>query len=324
MASSSRTTAAPAGSQSNEGLDERDILSLQQAADGTMFAGTNHGVFYLTSLRGEWKPAAMINGPLPQVEQKPIAPVRTSAKAHSTTHPAAKRPAPAGIHKTVAPEHAIAQEKAPRIRAMEVAGDTWYAATDEGLFVSNDHGRKWYGSAVNGEMDLIAVSVVADGTVTLVSPKRLFLSHDQGKSWDESTVPQYVTGIYNLTSTPDNSLWMATREGALHSTDGGKTWEHTLGGLPPRNVFVVRYDPAGQRLLATAMHAHGVFESKDNGQTWQQTPDAGVSIRAALNYQGRILAASAYNGLLLQQAGSTAETAHVAGSDGNATNASQQ
>ena len=48
--------------QSNRGLDERDILSLQQAEDGAIFAGTNHGVYYLTSLKGEWQPAAMIRG----------------------------------------------------------------------------------------------------------------------------------------------------------------------------------------------------------------------------------------------------------------------
>lgn len=50
--------------QSNRGLDERDILSLQQAADGVIFAGTNHGIFYLNSVDGEWQAASMIMGPL--------------------------------------------------------------------------------------------------------------------------------------------------------------------------------------------------------------------------------------------------------------------
>jgi hypothetical protein len=73
--------------------------------------------------------------------------------------------------------------------------------------------------------------------------------------------------------------------------------------------------------LATALYAHGVFESKDGGQTWQRTPDTGVSIRAALSYQGHLLAASSYNGLLLQQGGDGAaspETAHVAGANSTA------
>jgi hypothetical protein len=65
------------------------------------------------------------------------------------------------------------------------------------------------------------------------------------------------------------------------------------------------------------MHTHGVYESNDGGKSWQPTPDTGVSIRAAMSYQGRLLAASAYNGLLLQQgavaqgAVASPETAHA-------------
>ena len=296
--------------QSNRGLDNRDILSLQQTGDGTMFAGTNHGIFYLTSLNGEWQSATMMHGPLVEPQEKKEVPAKSSKSTHAG---AGARPRNTlVIHKSA--DREIPLDAAPRIRAFDLTGDTWYAATNDGLFVSVDHGRKWYGGMVEGETDFIAVNSFADGTVSLIAPKRAFLSHDQGKSWSEITYPQYVTGLNNLTAVPDGSLWLATREGALHSTDAGKTWQHVLSGLPPRNVFAVRYDTASQRLLATALYAHAVFESKDGGRSWQRTPDTGVSIRAALSYQGKILAASAYNGLLLQQSvdsGASAETAHA-------------
>jgi photosystem II stability/assembly factor-like uncharacterized protein len=176
---------------------------------------------------------------------------------------------------------------------------------------------------VEGESDFIVVNHFADGSVTLVSPKHIFLSKDEGASWTEILYPQYVTGLYNLTVVPDGSLWLGTREGALHSTDGGKTWQHRLAGLPPRDVLSVRYDAAGQRLLATALVAHGVFESKDGGQSWQRTPDAGVSIRNALNYQGRLLGASSYNGLLLEQS-SAVESASDAAHSGERTPSASQ
>ncbi len=76
----------------------------------------------------------------------------------------------------------------------------------------------------------------------------------------------------------------------------------------------MRYDAAGQRLLATVLHAHGVFESKDGGRSWQRSPDAGVSIRSAMNYQGRLLGTSTYNGLLLEQSNvveSASDSAHA-------------
>ncbi len=286
--------------QSNRGLDERDILSLQQAEDGTMFAGTNHGVFYLTALNGEWKPAEMFNLPLPPAEKtasepayKPAGHSKTTATHHPTTT----------AHKAAPVEHEIASEKTPRIQALDVVGDTWYAATNDGLFVSADHGRKWYNAMVDGATDFIAVNTFTDGAVAVVAPKHAYMSHDQGKSWTEVRLPQYVDGLYNLTQVSDGSLWLASLEGALHSTDGGATWEHVLGGLPPRHVFVVRSVPGSgsQHLLATAKHTHGVFESTDGGRTWHPTADTGVSIRAAQSYQGRLLAASAYNGLLLQE-----------------------
>ncbi len=296
--------------QSNRGLDNRDILSLQQTADGAMVAGTNHGIFYMASSKSEWEPATMIRGPLPEPEKQEF-PAKSAKSAKSkTAHPANTLV----VHKSAAKENSIALDATPRIRSLDVSGDTWYAATNDGLFISNDHGRKWYGGMVEGETEFIAVNGFTDGTVSLVGPKRAFLSHDQGKSWSEVTYPKYVDGLYNLTASPDGSLWLATREGALRSTDGGQSWQHVLGGLPPREVLAVRYDARSQRLLATAVYVDAVFESKDGGHSWQRTPDAGVSIRTAMEYQGRILAASTYSGLFLQQAtdgGASAETAHA-------------
>ncbi len=299
--------------QSNEGLDERDILSLQQARDGVMFAGTNHGVFYLNSVGGTWEPASMIAGPVPQPqpEAKPVTKTTIRNGKKVVTHVAAKKP--------VVTEHPIPLDKTPRVLAFDLDGDKWYAATTDGVFVSSDQGHKWYGSGVEGEHEFVAVVSFADGSVGLVAPTHAYMSRDEGKTWNQLPIPKYVTGIYNLTQAGDGSLWLATREGAIHSLDNGVTWEHVLGGLPERNVYVVRYDAPSKKLLATAQHTHGVFESNDGGQSWHRSTDTGVSIRAAINFQGRLLAASAYNGLLLQQSGggSSAETANAgSGSSG--------
>jgi hypothetical protein len=306
--------------QSNRGLDERDILSLQQADSGVIFAGTNHGIFSLLSVNATWLPAAMIMGKRPP-ESEQAAPPARSQTAHSAATNSRRKPV---THAPKAPlEAVIAPAKAPRVRSLEFTDKAWYAATDQGLFVSVDQGRKWYGEPVEGESDFIVVNHFADGSVTLVSPKHIFLSKDEGASWMEISYPRYVTGLYNLTVVPDGSLWLGTREGALHSTDGGKTWAHLLAGLPTRNVFSVRYDAVGQRLLATALFAHGVFESKDGGQSWQRTPDAGVSIRHALNYQGRLLGASSYNGLLLEQSSAVESASDAAHSGAPTPSASQ-
>src|SRR5208282_241685 len=181
---------------------------------------------------------------------------------------------------------------APRVRSLQMGEKAWFAATDEGLFISVDQGKRWYGQTIEGEREFSVVNSYEDGTVTLAGLKGAYLSRDGGKTWTTVALPKYVSGVYSLTMTPGPALWLGTRQGALRSTDGGQTWQYMLGGLPKNDVLEVGYDAGGKRLLATALGSHAVFESTDGGQSWQSTPDAGVSLRAAVNYKGHLLAIS--------------------------------
>jgi len=290
--------------QVSRGLGDRDVLSLQQADNGVLFAGTNHGIFSLNSLIGAWQPAVMINGPVPEWQKKeePAAVVQPKAPV-SKSKAGTVRKAPASAVKKAPIEIPIPIAIAPRVRSIQITDKAWYAATNEGLFISVDGGKKWYGTPVEGESDFVAANDYPDGTLTLATIKRAFLSRDGGRNWTEVTIPKYVTGLYNFTMTPDSTLWLATREGAVQSPDGGNTWIHVLGGLATKQVLAVKYDPSLKRLLATAMESRGVYESADGGKTWTKSPDATFSIRTAMGYQDQVLAISWHNGLLLQRAG---------------------
>ena len=74
----------------------------------------------------------------------------------------------------------------------------WYAATNEGLFISVDQGQKWYGQPVEGESNFSAVNSYEDGTVTLAGPKGAYISRDDGKTWTAMVLPQYVSGCLQL------------------------------------------------------------------------------------------------------------------------------
>ena len=283
-----------------------------------MFAGTNHGIFYLTSLNGEWQPATMIRGPLPQPQEKPEAPAKSSktSRSHSSAHPANTLV----VHKSA--EHSIPEGETPRIRAFEVAGDTWYAASNDGLFVSVDHGRKWYGGMVEGEAEFIAVNSFSDGTISLVAPKRAFLSHDQGKSWSEITYP----AVCDRTLQPDgHARWLvvagdARRCAAFHRRGqelaayagrfaGARCLRRALRFCRRSGCWQLRSTPmlcSKARTAATAGSARRTRESP-YAPPW--------------TIQGRILATSTYNGLFLQQStegGASAETAHAAATSSTA------
>ena len=57
----------------------------------------------------------------------------------------------------------------PRIRALLITDKAWYAATNEGIFISVDEGKKWYGDPVLGERDLIALDQTDNKTLAVVS-----------------------------------------------------------------------------------------------------------------------------------------------------------
>ena len=241
----------------------------------------------------------MIFGIVPEWRPKEAAPAPVAVKSKSTHSSASRRRTVAAKPKAPV-EPAIPADMAPRVRSLQISKDVWFAATNEGLFVSVDQGKKWYGQPVNGENSFSNVNSYPDGTVTLVSNRAAYISHDWGKTWDNVILPTYVGRLHDFTVMPDSSLWIASRQGAVQSTDGGRTWRYALGGLPKDDVLKVEYDPVGQRLLATALQQREVFVSKDNGQTWQPTQSADVLIRSAMNYQGRLLATSAFNGVLVQ------------------------
>jgi photosystem II stability/assembly factor-like uncharacterized protein len=312
--------------QVSKGLEDRDVLSLQQAESGALFAGTNHGIFTLATLGGSWLPATMIRGPVPEWEPKPEPPpqpvVKKTTKATVSKTATARKPG-ATAKKKEPVEVPIPIAITPRVRSIQIADKAWYAATNEGLFISVDGGKKWYGTPVDGELDFVAANDYPDGSMTLASVKRAFISHDAGRTWSEITIPSYVTGIYNVTVTPDSSIWLGTREGAVRSGDGGKAWAHVMSGLPPSYILGVKYDDRAQRLLATALNSRGVYESADGGKTWNQTPEASFSIRSAMGYQDLLLAISWHNGILLQTGGKTAALANAGATSGSTTAKSQ-
>ncbi len=245
--------------QLGSGLDGRDVFSLAQAKDGSIVAGTTHGIFVL----GGDPPASSGDAPVPLVP-------RTSGPGNAEIQPAGD-PAPADPSAGALawqPRNDIAntllktstetvhgarvnvekRQKAPvvefesEVHALDVSGDVWVAASSYGLLTSRDLGATWQGGPVMGQGDYLSVTVNGDNMVA-ARADGVVLSTDAGQTWWPMGVPTMLTRIHGVAFSPDGTLWLGAREGVYYTCDMGKTWLW-LHRLPFRDVDDLSYDAA--------------------------------------------------------------------------------
>jgi photosystem II stability/assembly factor-like uncharacterized protein len=259
--------------QTSKGLDGRDVFTLKQTSNGELVAGTNRGMFMLARNASEWSPINNIinRTASSRTKKKGVQSAKTEVRSILTA----------------------------RVNEIEITPTTWMAATSAGLFTSSNQGKSWSGGAVMGKQDF--VSVQADGTlVALATRSNVLVSKDSGATWQESSLSSYVSGIRGVTITSEGQIMVASREGAFRSPNAGAGWEHMQNGLPDKNISSISYDQNNKRLLATSTETGVVFESEDAGHTWTRGPDTGYPLRQISVVHGRFLAATPFDGVVIQ------------------------
>jgi photosystem II stability/assembly factor-like uncharacterized protein len=267
--------------QKSVGLDGRDVFVLKQAANGQLVAGTNRGMFTLGHNASIWIPINNI------VEEKGSRKTRTVVRSILTA----------------------------KVSDIEITPKRWLAATAAGLYTSSNEGQSWNGGPVMGQKDF--VSVQADGELIAVATRSSVLtSTNGGAKWQESNaLAPFVSSIRSLTITPDKQIMIASREGAFRSPNAGGGWEHMQNGLPDKNISSITYDQSSNRLLATSTETGVVFESQDNGQSWQRGPDTGYPLRRISVVHGHFVAATPFDGVVVQPDGDRSASAGVGSSN---------
>ncbi|MGB6679228.1 MAG: transcriptional regulator, partial [Terriglobales bacterium] len=252
--------------QNSKGLDGRDVFTLKQASNGELVAGTNRGMFMLAHHATEWSPINDI------VERASSRSARTKPEVHSVL--------------------------TARVNDVEITPTMWMAATSAGLFTSSNQGKSWNGGAVMGKQDF--VSVRSDGSlIALATRSDVLVSKDNGSTWQDSSLSASISSIRGVTIS-DGQIMFASREGAFRSPNAGAGWEHMQNGLPDKNISSISYDQNNKRLLATSTETGVVFESQDNGRSWTRGPDTGYPLRNISVVQGRLMAATPFDGIVMQ------------------------
>jgi photosystem II stability/assembly factor-like uncharacterized protein len=263
--------------QRSTGLGARDVFTLKQASNGTLVAGTNRGMFLLEKNGATWRPS---NTVVSETSATKIIKVK-------------------GKTKRVASHSTKRSELNARVNDVEIASNRWLAATSAGLYTSSDQGKLWTGGPVMGKQDFVAVRADRE-MIVAATRSTVLVSTDGGTEWKQAPLTSFVSSVYGLAITPDANIFVASREGIFHSADAGKTWEHVVNGVPGKDIGSVTYDSERKRLFATSIVSSVIFQSDDNGRSWQRHSDAGYTLRSVSAVKGRLLAATPFDGVVAQ------------------------
>jgi photosystem II stability/assembly factor-like uncharacterized protein len=265
------------------GLDGRDVFALAESKDGTIVAGTSHGIFVL----GAADPA---NGAVAaQVWQPRNAIMNTITKIATQTVKGTR----VNVEK---------QEKAPEIEfqslvnALDVSGEVWAAATTYGVLTSRDQGASWQGGPVMGQGGFLSVAVNGENIVASRGDD-VVISRDGGKSWWPMGLPTMLTRIHRVVFSPEGTLWLGAREGVYFSSDLGKNWMW-IHRLPFRDVDDLSYDAAAKRMLASSQSSDQIYAIDPETMTWSFWRTTNYRIALIRAAGGHLVAASLNDGVL--------------------------
>ncbi len=272
--------------QRSDGLKGADIFSMTQAPDGTLLAGTRHGIFRLDG--DTWKSSGLTLALTPEESETPQEPVARTreeiARARANSNPVSKggtaknvsreRPVRTGTKrsasvskapvKTVPPE-----ESTTGVFSLASNSTTVFAGTEEGLIASADNGKTW--NHVRTAHGTPWRDVSARGERVLAADLHtLALSVDKGVSFKTISGPQELARINTVAIDGGGRLWVGGTEGVWYSDTNGAAWK-TVHDLFVPGTTGIYFDRNGERMLVTSNQNTLVFTV--------HTPDMKVSYR---------------------------------------------
>jgi photosystem II stability/assembly factor-like uncharacterized protein len=285
--------------QQSDGLNGADVFELEQSGDGTLLAGTSNGIYRWNG--DQW---AADDGAGTPAAAPPATGAKKAAAAHSSRRGHA---APA--------RRAAKQDESPAVHgevtALAAAGGTWYAATRQGLFRSDNDGESWQGPILAGQqyggpagMGTYSALAVAGETIYASRRDDIMVSTDRGATWQPVIYPSGLTAVEALALTPNGTLWAGGREGVFTTADRGQSW-HRLRLLPVTDINSLAWDGTMQRILLTSGESTVIFAIDPASGTWKWW-NAGWTVHAVASVGGRLAAASMFSGVVAQPGPETA------------------
>ena len=155
---------------------------------------------------------------------------------------------------------------------MAFGHDAWYAATEDGLLVSRDRGLNW------STVRLAPVQQPAAATPAASTTSIRAVRTGNGNSY----------------------VWALTARQLEVSGDGGKTWISRTLPFEPRGSLHLH--PSDENTVVLASD-HGVFVSRDAGESWHQANLSELSIDDLAAVRNAVVVSTAKGTLFLSRDG---------------------
>jgi photosystem II stability/assembly factor-like uncharacterized protein len=259
----------------SNGLDGHDIFVLRQADDDSILAGTDHGLFQLRPGASAWTARTAVS----------------SSQAGARLVKQAARTLTGGELNT-------------RITALDTSGQQWFAATANGLFSSSDSGQNWRKETLPGVAS--PASIASAGKMIAVAGRNtIAVSVNGGESWlpCKPFAADFVINSVAVSAAGD--IWLAAHSGLYRSTDAGDSWKR-ITTLRLAEILSIQFDEENHRMLVLSGASTNIFESPDNGRTWNAI-NTGWPLRNLQLARGRLLGTTAFDGVVIQPEAASVE-----------------
>lgn len=136
-----------------------------------------------------------------------------------------------------------------------------------------------------GTEDVHSLAFVGD------DPNRLLFGHhggvsassDGGRSWQPLGTQ---ADAMSLDAAPDGSIVIAGHEVFAASRDDGRTWADIQAGLPSLDIHGFARDPADPARMWAYLATGGLWESRDEGRSWERIQQQNVIFPVAVQAAG--------------------------------------
>jgi photosystem II stability/assembly factor-like uncharacterized protein len=179
--------------------------------------------------------------------------------------------------------------------AVNSSGDI-FAATDNGLFRSLDHGDNWSNLGINVGIRLVFIGPDDEVFITTNHQGSVLRSTDNGANWDSIGLTSWQN---SLAINANGDIFAGTDNyGIYRTTDNGLNWEQINNGLTGTHITSLLIN-SSQVIFASTIF-EGIFRSSDNGENWIQINQgltANYITTLALNSNGDIFAGTSGHGI---------------------------